>query len=127
MYPEKHSVAVTADGDGAATSYTPAIRGRILSVHYIPDGSVPFTGTPNFTITTEDTGQNVWVQTGVSPASRLNVAPRQATHSTAGVAALYAGSGTAVNDYVHACGERVKILIAGAGASKKATFYVVVG
>lgn len=127
MYPQKQTISLTSAVGGAASGYSTVITGRILSVHYVPDVSVPFTGTPNFSVKTEDSGQNVWVQSGVTPSARLDMAPRQATHSTAGVAALYAGSGTAVNDFVYAAHERVTFSVTGAGDAKKATFILVYG
>jgi len=70
------------------------------------------------------TGETLWTEENVdSSATR---APRQATHSTAGVAALYAGSGQAVNDKIVLAADRVKIVIASGGDTKTGTFHIVV-
>jgi hypothetical protein len=50
--------------------------------------------------------------------------PRGATHSNAGVAALYAAGGTAVNDKFALGRTRVKIVVASAGAAKVGAFHV---
>ncbi len=51
--------------------------------------------------------------------------PRAATHSTAGVAALYAGSGTAVNDRL-AIADTVKVTIAQANAADGVNVWLLV-
>lgn len=51
--------------------------------------------------------------------------PRAATHSTAGAAALYAGSGTAVNDRV-AIADTVKVTIAQANAGDGVNVWLLV-
>jgi hypothetical protein len=45
----------------------------------------------SFTITSEATGETIWSESSVNASATR--APRQATHSTAGVASLYAASG----------------------------------
>lgn len=122
MYAERHVVTLTTDGSGAATGYTPVITGRIFTVRYIKDDYA--TGV-DFTITLESTGETVWAQNDVNAS--VTVAPRQATHSTAGVASLYAETGEPVEDYIVAVQDRVKIVIANGGDTKSGTFHVVVG
>lgn len=126
MYARRHTVDITTASDGSATAYTDAVvNGRVLSVHYAKDGTTPFDNGVDFTLTTETTGQNVWVETNVN-ASATRV-PRQATHSTAGVASLFAAGGTAVEDFVYAADERVKIVIAQGGNAKLGRFHILVG
>jgi len=52
---------------------------------------------------------------------------RQATHSTAGLASLYAADGAAVNDFIYVANERIKIAVENGGNSKTGTFTVIVG
>jgi hypothetical protein len=52
------------------------------------------------------------------------VLPSAATCSVAGVASLYAGSGEAVNTRIALGRDRVKIVLAAAGATKTGTFVV---
>lgn len=118
--PVVHEVPVTTDSSGAATVYSGPINGRVLNVIY---EKTDFADTVDFTITLETTGQTVWTEENVTASK--TVAPRQATHSTAGVAALYAATGTAVNDHVYAARERVKIVVANGGATKTGTFKVI--
>lgn len=120
----KHSVTVVSDGAQVGTGYTPYIDGYIESVQYVKAQSGSYTDGVDFTITAEATGESIWVDTNVN-ASEV-VRPRAATHSTAGVASLYAGAGTAVNDRIALGRDRVKIVLAQAGASKTGTFVITV-
>jgi hypothetical protein len=126
LYVQKYVVDITTSADdGTATAYTPMVNGRVLSIQYIKDSTVAFTDGVDFSVKTADTDQSIWVQTNVD-ASAI-VAPRQATHSTAGIAALYAAVGTAVNDFVYVANERIKIAISSGGNSKQGRFVVQVG
>ncbi len=76
-------------------------------------------------MTGETTGASIWTESSVNAsAERL---PKQATHSTAGVAALYASGGTAVLDYIPIANERIKIAVTSGGDTKVGTFYITVG
>jgi hypothetical protein len=119
-------VSVTTAVGGAATAYTERpVNGRVLKVIYTKHGTTPFADGVDFTITTETTAQNVWVESNVN-ASKA-VAPRDPTHDTAGVASLYAAAGEPVEGYVWAADERIKIVIAAGGDAKLGTFTVIVG
>ena len=120
----KFTVVAASDGSQVGTHYTPYISGYIESVQYVKDGTTPYTDGVDFTITAEATGEEIWVDTNIN-ASEV-VRPRAATHSTAGVAALYAGAGTAVNSRIALGRDRVKIVLAAAGASKTGTFVITV-
>lgn len=117
----KTTVTITTDASGDATVYSCRVSGRILALIYAR-GDLD-NSTTDFTVTTEDTLQNVWVESDVSASK--TIAPRQATHSTAGVAALYASGGTAVLDYIHACNERIKIVVAQGGNAKTGTLTII--
>jgi len=125
MFVTKHVVDITTAADGTASGYTPPVNGRILQIQYAKDDTTPYADTVDFSITAEESATPIWVQANVT-ASAL-VAPRQATHSTAGVASLYAAAGTAVNDYVCVAQERVKITLAQGGDTKTGRFIVWVG
>lgn len=120
----KFTVVATSDGSQVGTHYSPYLSGYIESVQYVKDGSNGYTDGVDFTITAEATGESIWVDTNIN-ASEV-VRPRAATHTTAGVAALYAGSGEAVNDRIALGRDRVKIVLAQAGASKTGTFVITV-
>ena len=120
-YIERHVVPVTTDAAGAATAYSPVLTGKISQIRY---AKTDFDNGVNFTITLEATGETVWAENAVNASATR--APRQATHSTAGVAALYAAGGTAINDLIAAANDRVKIVIAGGGNVKSGTFHIVV-
>jgi hypothetical protein len=111
---------VTATGEG----YSPYLSGFIESIQYIKDGSAAYSDGVDFTITAEATGENIWTESDVNSAVIKH--PRAATHSTAGVAALYASGGTAVNDRIALGRDRVKIAIAQGGNAKTGRFVITV-
>lgn len=111
---------VTATGE----AYSPWLSGFIESIQYIKDGSNAYADGVDFTITSEATGEQIWAEADVNASAIKH--PRAATHSTAGVAALYAGSGTAVNDRIALSRDRVKIAIAQGGNAKTGKFVITV-
>ena len=122
MGTRKHSVTLVSDADQVGTGYSGYISGYIEAIQYVKAGAVNYTDGVDFTITAEATGEDIWVDTNIN-ASEV-VRPRAATHSTAGVAALYAGAGVAVNDRIALGRDRVKIVLAQAGASKTGRFVI---
>lgn len=125
MFINKHIVNVTADDQGDGIGYTPIVNGRILGIRYIKASSGAFADTVDFDVTSEDSGVVVWDEDNVTASK--TIVPRQATHSTAGVAALFAAEGTAVNDFVYVGNERIKISVANAGDGGAGQFVVLVG
>lgn len=119
-YATREAVAVTTDGAGAATAYSGVVTGKLSQIRYV---KTDFDNGSTFTITSEATGETLWTETGVNASATR--APRQATHSTLGAAALYAAAGTAVNDKIALANDRVKIVIAAGGATKSGTFHIV--
>lgn len=119
MQPRKEVVSVTTDGSGDATAYSPAITGRIQSIAYV---KTDFADGVDFTITSEDTGQNIWTETDVNASTQR--APRQPVHGQDGTASLYAGEGEPVEDTIALVDERVKIVIAQGGATKTGAFHI---
>lgn len=122
MYAERHSVTITTESDGSATAYTEVLTGQLLTAIY---AKTDFADGVDFTITAEATGETLWTEANVN-ASAVR-APRQATHSTAGVASLYAAGGTAVNDKICLAADRIKIVIAAGGSVKTGTFHFIIG
>lgn len=122
MYVERHVVTVTTNGSGDGTNYTPHIRGRVLQIVYV---KTDYADTVDFVVTNETTGEIIWDEDNVT-ASAVR-APRIATHSNAGVAALYASGEPAVLDYFAVGGDRIKIVVDDGGDTKTGTFHVIVG
>lgn len=120
-YVQRLTVDVTTAADGSATEYSEIVTGKISAIHY---KKTDFANGVDFTITSEATGETIWSQLDVNAGAI--VAPRQATHSTAGVAALYAGGGSAVLDKIAVANDRIKIVIASGGASKSGQFIIIV-
>lgn len=114
-------VPVTTAADGSATAYSPRFSGKIQQIEYV---KTDFAAGVDFAITGEATGINLWTESDVN-ASAVR-APRQATHSAAGVASLFAAGGTAVQDKIGLATDRVKIVIAAGGNAKSGVFHILV-
>jgi hypothetical protein len=112
-FPQSVSVTVATIADGSGTGYTAAIRGRIIAVKYTkvdyPDGV-------DFTITTEDSLRDVWVDTNINATEA--VSPKELNDGTTG------SDLTGVYDHVRVFNERVKIVIAAGGDTKTGAFTV---
>ena len=121
MTVRRFTVPVTTIADGSATEYSPYLSGHLESIQYVKDD---FTDGVDFTITAEATGETLWTESDVNAAVIKH--PRAATHSTAGVAALYAAGGTAVNDKLAMSRDRVKIVIASGGNVTSGTFVITI-
>lgn len=117
----RYAIAVTTASDGSATAYSPYLSGYIHDIQY---EKTDFADGVDFTITAEAYGRTLWAENDVNAAAIR--APRQPTHTTAGVASLYASGGTAVNDKIALSRDRVKVVIASGGATKTGTFIVMV-
>ncbi len=117
----RYAIAVTTASDGSATAYSPYFSGFIQDIQYV---KTDFADGVDFTITAEAYGRTLWAENDVNAAAIR--APRQPTHTTAGVASLYASGGTAVNDKIALSRDRVKVVIASGGATKTGTFIVMV-
>jgi len=113
----RFQVTVTTDGSGNATAYSARVSGKLHQVSY---EKTDYTDGVDFTITGEETGQNIWVESNVNATAHR--APRQPTHSQAGVASLYAAGGVAVETPIALANDRIKIVIASGGAAKVGTF-----
>lgn len=119
-YAARHVVEVVTAADGSATAHSPVLTGKLSQIRYVKDD---FDAGVDFNITAEATGETLWAENDVNASATR--APRQATHSTAGAAALYAGGGTAVLDKIALANDRVKIVIAAGGNAKHGTFHIV--
>jgi len=120
-YAEEHTVTITTGStDGAGTGYSDVLTGAVNRIHYT---KTDFSDGVDFSITSERTGLTIWAQDNVN-ASAV-VAPRKATHTTAGVAALYAAGGAAVLDKIALANDRIKITVTNGGNSKTGTFTII--
>jgi len=117
-------LTVTTASDGTVTAYSPRVAGKVHSLHYVKDATNAYADGVDFTITAEATGETVWTESNVN-ASAVRY-PRAATHSTVGVASLYAAGGTAVQDKVALASDRIKIAIAQGGSAKVGAFHILV-
>lgn len=120
-YVRRLVVPVTTIADGSATAYSEVLTGKLSQIRYV---KTDFDNGSTITITAEATGETLWTEAAVNASATR--APRQATHSTAGAAALYAGAGTAVNDKIALAEDRIKIVIAAGGNVKSGVFHFVI-
>lgn len=111
-------VSLTTAADGTVTGYSPRVSGKLHSVRY---SKIDFADGVDFTITNETTGEQLWAESNVNASADRY--PRAATHSTAGVASLYASGGTAVQDRPALANDRIKVVIAQGGNAKSGDFY----
>lgn len=114
-------VPVTVDASGDATAYSPYLSGRLVSFRYV---KTDFANGVDFTITAEATAETLWTESDVNASATRH--PRAATHSTAGVASLYAALGEAVNDKIALSRDRVKIVVASGGVSTSGAFHITI-
>ncbi|MCW3837820.1 hypothetical protein ACFQ1E_17380 [Sphingomonas canadensis] len=119
-----HVVTATTDASGDATAYSPYISGKLHSIQYVKPGSGYFDDGVDFTITSENTGLTLWTESNVNATKHCF--PRAASHSTAGVAALYASGGTAVTAPIALGRDRVKLVVAQGGNTKTGAFHITV-
>jgi hypothetical protein len=114
-------VSATTNGSGDAEAFSPPIYGKIVSIRYV---KTDFADGVDFVITGDVSGETIWSEENVNAsASRY---PRAATHSTAGVASLYAALGEAVLDKIAMSAEAVKIVVSSGGDTKTGTFHITV-
>jgi len=119
-YVRRLTVPVTTASDGTATEHSLQVTGRISQIRYVKGD---FDNGVDFTITSEATGETIWTQADVNAS--VTVAPRQAVHSTAGVAATFDGTRPILAPIALA-EDRVRIAIAQGGSVKSGTFYILV-
>ena len=132
MHAKTDTVTITVDASGNGTDYIRNVNGRILSIHYTVTGT-PFlepaspTNGFDFTITTNTSAQNLWIETGITGAKA--VSPRLAVDDLQGNATRWYNdeSNEPVVDYVFAADEDVKIVVANAGNATSGTFRVIWG
>ncbi len=128
MYVKKHVVAVKTNASGDATAYTAEpLNGRILKIVYTKHPTNPFADGVDFTITTEDTKQNLWAENDVNASK--SVCPAEKVQDTNGDDIVYTIGEVDFNVYAHinAAFERVKIVVAAGGDSKDGTFTILEG
>ncbi len=121
---KRYKVTGTTAADGSLTAYTPRLSGKLVAVHYVPDGTTPYDNTVDMTVTSEATGQSLLTRSNVSAAFVAN--PRVATEGVSGTAALYAAGGTGVLDKIALANDRIKIVLAQGGNAKVGAFHFLV-
>lgn len=116
----KHSITITTVTGGTATAYLPKLNGKLMSIRYVKDD---YADGVDFTITGEDTAENLWVDTNIN-ASEI-VRPRIAVQDNAGDDITYDGTRKIYEPY-NLVDERIKIVIAQGDDAKAGTFHVLI-
>ncbi len=125
MYVERHEIAIQTSAGGAFTGYTPVVTGEVVQYSYVPDGTAPLDTGADLDITGERSGAVISNQDNIGVAA-FTKAPRQASHGVDGTAALYAAGGTGVLVPIVVAQERLKVVIAAGGDTKKGTLHIFV-
>lgn len=118
--PQRVTIALTTNAGGVATGKSEVVNGRVSHLIYTKDD---FADGVDFTITGEESGTNIWTEANVNAGK--TVAPRQATHSEAGIASLYAAAGEPVKDKIVIANERINVAIAAGGDTKNGTIAII--
>lgn len=121
MHVEKHSVAITTNGSGAGTGYTPPVTGRVLGIRYV---KTDFADGIDFTVTVEDTGEAILTVSDVNASASFY--PRPAVHDAAGAVLEYVAD-FPLGEPIAVAFDRIKIVVASGGDTKTGTFHVVIG
>lgn len=121
MHAQRFTVTIVTDGSGDGTGYTDPVNGLLDRIVYDKAGSGGYDNGVDFVVTMDESGEILWDEDNVNASAARAV--RQATHSTAGAAALYAAGGEAVRDRIAVTG-RIKVVVAAGGAAKTGTFHV---
>lgn len=123
---QRFDFTLTVNASGAATVFSSGpVTGEIRQISYTPDGSNPLDTGADLTITGEESGVPILTITNIG-TSAVTFAPRQATHTVASAAALYAAGGVAVLDRIALGGERIKVVVAQGGVSMTGTLSIAV-
>ena len=126
MHVERHALVVTTAAGGGATVFSSRpVRGEVLQIRYVPDGTSPLATGADVDITGDVSGVVVLNQDNIG-TSAFTKAPRQPTHDEAGVASLYAAAGEPVEAPMVLADERIKLVVANGGDTKIGTFHVYV-
>lgn len=126
-YLQRIGVALPVSAGGAGTFFSAdPVMGEIRQISYVPDGSNPLSTGAVLTITGEVSATPLITITGIGTVA-VTFAPRQATHTVAGAASLYAAAGTAVADRIALAGERIKVVVSGGGVSMTGQLSILVG
>ena len=115
----KHSITVTTSGT-TGTGYFPKTTGKLMRIQYVKDD---YTADCDFTITGEDTEENIWKQLNVN-ASVIK-RPRMAVQNNVGGDITYDASEKVYEPYVLK-DERIKVAIAEAGDAESGIFEIVI-
>jgi hypothetical protein len=125
MNPRRRVLNIVTDGAGAATVVdTLQVSGRVITVQYIPDGTVPMSNGATLTITgqSDDGGiESILAAAAVTTGTVAQTwAPRQPVHTQAGAAV-----GATIVDKVVMADETLKLVVAAGGAAKKGVVVVI--
>jgi hypothetical protein len=117
------TVALTTNGSGAATGYTPTCSGLVRAIAYVPHATTPLDTNADIVVTGNTTGVAILTKANIG-LSATSWHPRVGVCAVAdGAALLYASGGTAVADLVPVADEAIKIVVAQGDSGKSGTFY----
>lgn len=113
-------IDVLANGSGDATAYFPAATGIVHSLRYIKHGTNPYADTVDFTITCETTARGLWTQ--INQTASVTKFPRFVPDGIVGTAL----AALTVAERILLVNERIKVVLASAGADNEGSFEAVI-
>lgn len=123
MFVTRHRVSLTTDGSGDATGYTTEnIRGVVLGLYYVPDGTAPIAATGDLTVTSSETGSPIFATLNTGSAAIFWV-PLLVSHKAEDGVALTADESRKPPVVAN---ERVKFVVANGGAAKSGVLHLYV-
>lgn len=114
-------IPITVDSSGDADVDTPVLNGYVHSIRYVKDD---FANGVDFVLTKGTTGETIWSEEDVNASATRY--PRAATHSTAGVAALYASGEPGVLERIAISQEVINIVVASGGTETSGTLHITI-
>ena len=120
------SITLTTAIGGAATGYLGTttkgggLTGKLLQIYYEKDD---FVNGVDFTITAEDTAEDLWVDTNINASEPVR--PRIAVQKNTGADVTRDGTRKVYEPYL-LVDERIEIVIAQGGDAKSGTFHALI-
>ena len=98
------------------TGYTPVVTGRVAAIVFATTSTLATTA--DFTITTDLSKQDIW--------NESNILVKQMRYPVAKANTASGAASTIAEVPIYAAAERIKIVIAQGGDTKKGTFHILI-
>lgn len=116
------SVTITTNASGDGTGYINVDYGLLSQLRYAKASSGGYSDGVDIVVTIEGTGEAVLSVSNTNASATW--APRQPTHTTAGVASVYAST-DGVLDKIAIADDRIKIVVSNGGDTKVGVYHAI--